>query len=35
MMQGRRDSSSAVMLIKYIADSLPTEEAAPWRALLS
>jgi len=34
MVQGRRDSSSAVLLIKYIADSLPAEEAMPWRALL-
>jgi hypothetical protein len=34
MGQGRQDSSSVVLLIKYIADSLPADEAAPWRALL-
>lgn len=34
MKQGWRDGSSAVLLIKFIADSLPAEEAAPWRSLL-
>jgi hypothetical protein len=34
MLQDRRDSSSAVLLIRYIVESLPAEEATPWRALL-